>query len=348
LEQLNVNFVDRPGAEHPVPPLRSAHIQSVLDAAGSMEHLVKFKLLGLESTNDLASLQRCASLRGLFLRWYGLDRMSDGQSAVLRRMTQLEQLGFGSMDPEIETDAWVQLLSTPPYLPLQSVAESDEPVLLSAELTALLPRLPSLTALSVFVEGHPSRFTGVAHLPNLRSLELRVGDVPDPVDGMVQLARTIRACHGLQKLALSMHDDIEDNGGFVLSSPLLASCLAGLPTLHTLLLQDVRLSSLAFLSSPPLQRSLTSFTLVAPVPRMLPEELVHVCGLKALQELTLQRVFAEPILKHMERQLCLPSKKLPALVRSNIADAFLAVTRRDRAEFGMPLLSEAEYEEEDT
>jgi hypothetical protein len=244
------------------------------------------------------------------------------------------------------TAAWVQLLSTPPYLSLQSVGESDEPLLLSAELTALLPRLPSLTALCVAV-ADSSCLAGVSRVSTLRSLEVRIGELPDPAqDGMVRLARAIRACHGLRKLALAAGPDVRDTDGMMMSSPLLASCLAGLPELHTLQLTDMKISSLAFLSRGSLPRTLTRLSLESLNPRMLPEELVHVFQLKALQHLTLRSVCSEAIPEQTQRQLRPPSTKLLALRRSYISAASEEVRYWLRAYVGMPLLAEEKYRNE--
>jgi hypothetical protein len=64
---------------------------------------------------------------------------------------------------------------------------------------------------------------------------------------LVRLARAIRACHGLQELALSTPEFIENNN-IVMGSALLASCLAGLPQLRSLRIEAVKLTSLSFLS----------------------------------------------------------------------------------------------------
>jgi hypothetical protein len=152
LKDMCVHFPVRPTRNPAALALHSVHIEAVIDAAASLEHLQTFELDGLDSTHLLAPLGHCASLRSLQLSWYGSNRVTNAQIVALRTMKQLTQLVFVMNDARHHvTAAWVQLLSTPPYLSLQSVGESEEPLLLSAELTALLPRLPSLTALCVSV-----------------------------------------------------------------------------------------------------------------------------------------------------------------------------------------------------
>ena len=217
----------------------------------------------------------------------------------------------------------------------------------------MLPRLSSLAELHVYINT-PNCLVGLERVSSLRSLDLQIGPLPVP-KGMVRLARSIRACHGLQKLALSpeavdstIPTDETDTIGKAMSSALLSSCLAGLPELHTLQLTDMKISSLAFLSRATLQRSLTHLSLVSLDPRMPPEELLHVFGLKALRELTLERVFAEPLSEAMACELRPPSVRLPVLLHSNVSAAFVEeVDRDDRAHLGMALLTEEAYGSEE-
>jgi hypothetical protein len=335
--------------------LVGSRVQAAIDAAALLKHLKTFRLIGLNDKHELAPLQRCASLRSLYLRmqWYDVQRMSDEQTDVLRRMPQLKQLAFGMLGYGKDTDAWVHLLSTPPYPPLQSITVAGQYLYLNPALIALLPRLSSLTELHVCVNA-PNCLAGVERVSSLRSLDLQIRPLPLP-RGMVRLARTIRACHGLQKLALSpaavdptIPTDEADNIGQAMSSALLSSCLAGLPELHTLQLTDMKISSLAFLSRATLQRSLTHLSLVSLDPRMPPEELLHVFGLKALQVLSLERVLAEPLPADMAYELRSPSVRLPALLRSNVSAAFVEeVDRDDRAHLGMALLAEEAYGSEE-
>jgi hypothetical protein len=81
--------------------------------------------------------------------------------------------------------------------------------------------------------------------------------------------------------------------------------------------------------------------------RLLPEDLLYIFELKALQELTLKSVLAEPLPDDMARQLHpSSSERLPSLLRSNIASTFVPF-RRDLGFFGMPLLKEEEYKDGD-
>jgi hypothetical protein len=200
----------------------------------------------------------------------------------------------------------------------------------------------------------PSSFACFPFLPSvalgLHALDLHITELP--VDGgeggdrvgLVTLARSIRACHGLRKLTLAASVEC---ALMMMSSALLSSCLVGLPELHTLHLESVRLSSLSFLSRAPLPRSLTHLSLLSLMTCLLPEDLLYIFELKALQELTLKSVLAEPMSEDMARQLRpSSSERLPSLLRSNIARAFVPFCR-DLAFFGMPLLKEEEYKDGD-
>jgi hypothetical protein len=97
---------------------------------------------------------------------------------------------------------------------------------------------------------------------------------------------------------------------------------------------------------------LTALSLTSLEPRLLPEELVHVFKLKALQDLTLSRIFGEAIPKRLVRHLRpRRSRKLPSLLRSNVSTAFMHVyeveTEWESVPLGMCLQDEKEYEEED-
>jgi hypothetical protein len=164
----------------------------------------------------------------------------------------------------------------------------------------------------------------------------------------VRLARTIRACHGLQELALSVHEEEVHESRLLFNSAVLSSCIAALPDLRSLRLDSVKLTSLSFLSNGALPRSLTQLSLLSLEPRLLPVELMPIFGLQALQHLTLLHVLAVPLPGGMARQLRPPSEELPALVDSNIDDAFQTEDRlEERARIGMPLMEEEEYEDQD-
>jgi hypothetical protein len=167
-------------------------------------------------------------------------------------MLQLEQLGISLMDFDEEVAAWVQFLSARPLPALQCIdvwLHWKSRVRLTPQLSALLPdALPSLTSLCFDVHTSAS-FVPFPRLPALRCLDMSLDDtLSEPVHiVLVRLARAIRACHGLQELALSTPEFIENNN-IVMGSALLASCLAGLPQLRSLRIEAVKLTSLSFLS----------------------------------------------------------------------------------------------------
>jgi hypothetical protein len=305
-------------------PLRVPDV--IDDAAASLNHLKSFRLFGLDNEHNLAPLQRCASLRALFLSWSPGYRMSDAQAVALRNMQQLEQFVIMARQQE-KTDAWIQLLSAPPYPPLQSITEADDYLIPSRQLVALLPHLPSLTILRFYVFDPKRWLVPLASLPSLHTLQLCIEELPVP-KGVVRLARAIRACRGLQSLTLFMEPLTPDASLIPINSALMASCIGDLTHLHTLDLSWMQLGSLSFLSRGSLPRTLTALSLTSLEPRLLPEELVHVFKLKALQYLILARIFGEAIPKRLARHLRpRRSRKLPSLLRSNASTAFTHVYR---------------------
>jgi hypothetical protein len=329
-------------------PLR---VPDVIDAAASLNHLHSFRLFGLDSSHELAPLQRCASLRALYLSWTNGQRMSEAQAVALRNMQQLEQFVIMARQRDL-TDAWIQLLSAPPYPPLQSITEADDYLTPSRQLVALLPHLPSLNILRFYVFDAKRLQRSLASLPSLHTLQLCIEEELSVPKGVVRLARAIRACRGLQSLTLTMEPLAPDASLIPINSALMASCIGDLTHLHTLDLSWMQLGSLSFLSRGSLPRTLTALSLTSLEPRLLPEELVHVFKLKALQDLTLSRIFGEAIPKRLVRHLRpRRSRKLPSLLRSNVSTAFMHVyeveTEWESVPLGMCLQDEKEYEEED-
>jgi len=285
-------------------------------------------------------------LRALYLRWTNGERMSDAQAVVLRNMQQLEQLVIMARQQD-KTAPWIQLLSVPPYPPLQSITEADNYLIPSRQLAALLPHLPSLNTLHFYVFDAKRLVPLAASLPSLHTLQLCIDEELTVPKGVVRLARAIRACRGLQSLTLTML--ALDASLIPINSALMASCIGDLTHLHTLDLSWMQLGSLSFLSRCP--RTLTALSLTSLEPRLLPAELLHVFRLKALQELTLARVFGEAIPKRLARHLRpRRSRKLPSLLHSNVSTAFTNVYEwyeRVPPPLGMGLRDEKEYEEED-
>ena len=81
------------------------------------------------------------------------------------------------------------------------------------------------------------------------------------------------------------------------------------------------LESLSFLSSEPLQRSLTSLTLLDCLhPALLTVELRHIFTLQQLTHLVIRCCFAEKLNSFILHELTVPSTRLPKLVKSEVAE----------------------------
>jgi len=98
------------------------------------------------------------------------------------------------------------------------------------------------------------------------------------------------------------------------TSEQLAECLPQLPLLRSLTLSNqAQLESLEFLKTGPVTRTLTSLELKNFHMRLPVEELQHVNALSALETLTLENVFDEPLAESTQQLYRRPSRLLPSL-----------------------------------
>jgi len=306
---------------------------ALLAALVPLSHLTLVSLIGIESGVSLEPLQRMPALRSVGLYWEPGPGLSDVQAADLRDVPQLEGLCLPALDVA-DSAALERLVDAHALSSLRSLTGEDDAFPLTAGVAALLPRLPSLTVISVRVLD-ASPLVCFRQLPQLRALNLRV-ETPD-VHVPRLLAEHVRFCRELEVLNITW-DLLPEARGLALNSALLGHCLAGMTQLHTMRLTSVCLGSLAFLAQGSLPRTLRDLVVWEAIPRLLSSELVHVHALQALQSLRLDLVFAEPLPVEAVVQLTPPSLLLPALTSCDVSGAFAPARDADEAvELGMPL-----------
>jgi hypothetical protein len=189
---------------------------------------------------------------------------------------------------------------------------------LDDEDAALLPRLPSLTELSL--TAHAQLLDSLDFLPRLPNL---VSIHCFYCDGLVaQLTAALQHCTNVTELALDCYDDI--------TAAHLADLLPRLPRLQSLLLLDLTVDSLSFLAQAPLtsqlSRLILSYCTKLPV-----AELRHVHSLLGLRELDICRSFVEPMDPDCDELMALrpPSAALPLLESFSFTPPRIAPVQSD-------------------
>jgi len=179
-----------------------------------------------------------------------------------------------------------------------------------AELTGLLASLPHLTELWVNVA---SNVDFLNSLPSVRQLTLVAFNLEQVQATPEQLIAAIGQCEQITDLFV-MYGDLEAKH--------VAALLSRMPAVRKLHFKSVpRLESLSFLSSEPLQRSLTSLTLSHyKNVGLRTAELRHVFDLPQLAHLHLHNSLSETLDSLTKHDLTVPSKRLPKLVESKIRD----------------------------
>ena len=175
------------------------------------------------------------------------------------------------------------------------------PSRLDNEAAALLPQLPSLTAI---VHGlvECERFDWLRGLPNLTDVSLT--HYSDAERRAASLVVGLRHCASVEILSLSNFAD--------LTPAHLAELLPRLPRLRELGLYKLSIASLAFLTQPPLTSQLGSLVLNY-CRRLPPAELRHAHSLRGLRSLELRLSLTAPLGDDELALLAPPSAALPRL-----------------------------------
>jgi len=255
---------------------------------------------------SFAPLAEASALRELIFRTDDRAALVDDTLLdALRAMPQLRVL-----DCKLSPAEFDRLTHMPHQMQLQ---RCSVPVPFDGQCCGAVTRLPSLTELVVYLQCKHADF--LSQLPNLT--DLRVGHWgfgnAVPVLDCARVLRALSSLHRLTSLSL-WGDELDDSGGMQATSEQLAECLPQLPLLRSLTLSNqAQLESLEFLKTGPVTRTLTSLELKNFHMRLPVEELQHVNALSALETLTLENVFDEPLAESTQQLYRRPSRLLPSL-----------------------------------
>jgi len=279
-------------------PLAIADITAAVTAVSRLQRLETFDLSvfridPLISFAPLAALPLLCRLTVLGYKAAQVAEITDAQVEQLRALPRLLQL---SVKP-VSTALLRRLLAQPHGLQWQDISL---PRPLRQDDAALLPQLPSLTALTLTARRLDS-FDFLRRLPNLLWLKCSYCDGTD-----AQLVDALRHCTNIFELHL--------NGCDGLTAAHLAELLPRLPQLESLTLRGLRIDSLSFLSQAPLTDRLNILQLIR-CAQLPVAELRHVHSLRGLRELSLHDSFAERLDPNCESLMALrpPSAALPLL-----------------------------------
>jgi hypothetical protein len=289
LQKLHLHFNGEPAA---------ADLNEAIKAVSRLPLLESFTIQ-LNSIVDQMSFASLASLPQLrHLASHAPNRaslLSDTQVAELRALPRLHQLDVWPMP----TSLLRRLLAQPHQLQWQ---EMTLPEVLDDEAAALLPQLPSLTKIDVFLDAQ--RFDWLPQLPNLIRADIEVSRSDDedraPMDSLVA---ALQRCTKIEYLKLLRSD---------LRAAHLADLLPRLPRLRILKLKDTDIDSLSFLSQAPTTQHLSCLVLSS-CNELPVAELRHVHSLRGLKTLILHRSFSAPLDDHSRWLLTPPSLTLPKL-----------------------------------
>jgi hypothetical protein len=174
------------------------------------------------------------------------------------------------------------------------------------DTAALLPQLPSVTALSLDASSL-THFDFLQRLPSLTSAHCSFSGMPaDHAHLLGDVVAALCRCTSITDLRLSFCDG--------LTAAHLSDLLPRLPRLHSLALVSLGVESLSFLSVAPLTDHLSSLTL-AGCAKLPVAELCHVHSLRGLRELFIFGSFDESLAPECAALVALrpPSAALPRL-----------------------------------
>jgi hypothetical protein len=226
--------------------------------------------------------------------WGQVQQLSDAQIDELRALPQLQEIDVPMTPPLMR-----RLLRQPHDLQWQQI---PLPGWLADEAAALLPLLPSLTAIPELVTC--DRFDWLRGLPNLTDARLWFSGSTGAESRAESPVAALHCCTKIEILALSRCRE--------LTAAQLAELLPRLPKLRELRLQCLDIESLAFLAQPPLTSQLSRLDLSC-CTRLPLTELRHVHALLGLEQLTVCQSFAAPLDSFSRSQLTPPCALLPRL-----------------------------------
>jgi len=185
------------------------------------------------------------------------------------------------------------------------------PYPLDDEVTALLPQLPSLTAISG--TARCGDFGWLRCLPNLTDVDLAFSHREDVADRAAALVAGLQHCTNIEVLALSGSSVfLQLSGCTDLTAAHLADLLPRLPRLRGLSLDFLGIDSLAFLAQPPMTSQLSILCLRS-CSQLPPTELRRIHSLRGLEYLNLSDSFSAPLDSAALALLEPPSAVLPRL-----------------------------------
>ena len=246
---------------------------------------------------SFAPLAALPLLRRLDVSWHRGGELSDAQIDQLRALQRLQEVNVKMSLPLLRRG---RLLRRPHDLQWQQVSL---PYPLDDEVAAVVPQLPSLTAV-VHRRVVSERYDWLTQLPNLSTVDLRFFWLYGAAGRAESLVAGLRYCAKVEILELSDCSDV--------TAVQLAELIPQLLRLRELTLNKVRIDSLAYLAQPPLTSQLSRLKLFR-CRRLPTDELRHVHGLRGLTHLTLHESFTAPLDAESRSQLTPPSPLLPAL-----------------------------------
>ena len=310
LVELNCELAPPPPAEPLIFPAKlrrlriifphttdAAQINTVIAAVGRLLLLEELGVtqLRMDPLLSFAPLAALPLLRHLDIRALsGPDEFSDAQVDQLRALPKLQQI-----DVPMTTPLLRRLLRQPHQLQWQQISLPDW---LDDEAAALLPQLPSLTALTG--AGRCARFDWLRGLPNLTNVSLSFLPVAGASEHAESLVAGLQHCTNIEILHLEYFAD--------LTVAQLADLLPRLPRLRDLSLDELSIDSLSFLAQPPLTSQLSRLELWA-CRQLPPAELRHVHALRGLKTLELFMSFVAPLDDYCQSLYTPPSLLLPLL-----------------------------------
>jgi len=171
--------------------------------------------------------------------------LSDAQVAELRALPQLQELYVQPMSNSL----LCRLLAQPHDLQWQEIALPDP---LDDEAAALLPQLPSLTAIKPHFSVASSNFDFLRRLPKLTCVHLNICASNAAPGRIESLVGGLQCCSQIEDLALISKE---------LTAAHLDQLLPRLPRLQSLTLASGTFTTLAFLAQQPMTGQLTRFRL---------------------------------------------------------------------------------------
>ena len=294
----------------------SSDVASVNAIVQSISRLPLLQSLVLRLPRDplvsFVPLQSLPLLSDLGLHWPNMHQAGQEpteahieQIRALPALTQLTPTGFSSA-------TLLQLLRTPHSLRLQSMDGLLSNMSVDAELSALLPGLPSLTRLGSgtrpVVLQPDCDFSFLPRLPALTELHLNLRELdPESLDLFASSSPSLQQCTQIKALWIFDSD---------LTCEQLTVMLAHLTNLQSLYLTwAAKLTSLSFLTSGSLRHTLLDLSLdECDNDEFHSHELMYVESLQSLRYLNIDGSFDEQSRNHIDHSLYTPpSEIIPTL-----------------------------------